>query len=44
VAPWKINKEVDYEIFELGDLKLQKGMTLPKAKLAYKTFGKLNAD
>jgi len=44
MAPWKINKEVDYEIFELGNLKLQKGMTLPNAKLAYKTFGKLNAD
>ncbi|HVY06364.1 MAG TPA: alpha/beta fold hydrolase [Burkholderiales bacterium] len=35
---------VDYEIFELGDVVLQKGATLPNAKLAYKTFGKLNAD
>ncbi|MBE1205128.1 alpha/beta fold hydrolase [Aminobacter carboxidus] len=44
MAQWKIDKEVDYEVFNLGDLKLQKGMTLPDAKLAYKTFGRLNAD
>ena len=42
MASWKIDREVDYEIFELGNLALQKGMTLPDAKLAYKTFGKLN--
>jgi homoserine acetyltransferase len=35
---------VDYEIFELGDVVLQKGATLRGAKLAYKTFGRLNAD
>lgn len=35
---------VDYEIFELGDVVLQKGATLPDAKLAYKTFGKLSSD
>ena len=35
---------VDYETFELGDVVLQKGATLPDAKLAYKTFGKLNQD
>jgi len=35
---------VDYETFELGDVVLQKGATLPNAKLAYKTFGKLNQD
>ncbi|MEQ1613728.1 MAG: alpha/beta fold hydrolase [Hyphomicrobiaceae bacterium] len=34
----------DYEIFNLGDLKLQRGITLPGAFLAYKTYGILNAD
>ena len=34
----------DFEIFELGDLRLQRGMTLPGARLAFKTYGKLNAD
>jgi homoserine O-acetyltransferase/O-succinyltransferase len=33
----------DYEIFELGDIVLQSKMTLRNAKLAYKTFGTLNA-
>src|SRR4051812_8847495 len=33
----------DYEIFELGDVVLQCGKTLRDAKLAYKTFGTLNA-
>ncbi|MFT5173533.1 MAG: homoserine O-acetyltransferase [Gammaproteobacteria bacterium] len=31
----------DYEVFELGDLPLQCGRTLPQARLAYKTYGKL---
>ena len=31
----------DYEVFELGDVVLQCGITLPMAKLAYKTYGKL---
>jgi homoserine O-acetyltransferase len=35
---------MDYEIFELGDVTLQHGATLRDAKLAYKTFGELNAD
>lgn len=35
---------MDYEIFELGDVVLQKGATLRNAKLAYKTYGTLNAD
>lgn len=35
---------VDYEIFDLGDFKLQRGATLRDAKLAYKTYGTLNAD
>jgi homoserine O-acetyltransferase len=34
----------DYEIFDLGDVTLQHGATLRDAKLAYKTFGELNAD
>lgn len=33
----------DHEIFELGDFVLQRGATLRAAKLAYKTFGTLNA-
>jgi homoserine O-acetyltransferase/O-succinyltransferase len=32
---------VDYEVFELGDVVLQSGLTLRQAKLAYKTYGKL---
>ena len=35
---------MDYEIFDLGDVTLQDGATLRDAKLAYKTFGELNAD
>jgi len=34
---------VDYEIFELGDVTLQCGQMLRGAKMAYKTYGKLNA-
>ncbi len=33
---------MDYEIFELGDVTLQSGMTLRNAKLAYKTYGTLS--
>ncbi|MBR3121156.1 MAG: alpha/beta fold hydrolase [Oceanobacillus sp.] len=33
---------MDYEIFDLGDVTLQSGATLPNAFLAYKTYGKLN--
>lgn len=33
---------MDYEIFELGDVTLQSGVTLPSAFLAYKTYGTLN--
>ena len=32
------------EIYELGALALQSGATLPDARLAYKTYGSLNAD
>jgi homoserine O-acetyltransferase len=35
---------MDYEIFELGDVTLQSGMTIRHAQLAYKTYGMLNAD
>jgi homoserine O-acetyltransferase/O-succinyltransferase len=31
----------DYEVFELGDVVLQSGLTLRQAKLAYKTYGTL---
>ena len=34
---------VDYETIELGDVKLQGGATIRGCKLAYKTFGTLNA-
>lgn len=33
----------DYQIFALGDVVLQCGVTLLDAKLAYKTYGELNA-
>lgn len=33
----------DHEVFELGDVVLQCGLTLRCAKLAYKTYGALNA-
>jgi homoserine O-acetyltransferase len=31
-----------HELFELGDFELESGITLPAAKLAYKTHGTLN--
>src|SRR5262245_66359840 len=34
----------DYEIFDLGEFGLQSGNVIHGAKLAYKTFGELNAD
>ena len=34
----------DYQVFDLGDVTLQHGATLRDAKLAYKTYGELNAD
>ena len=34
----------DYEIFELGDVRLRMGETLRDAKLAYKTYGTLAPD
>lgn len=35
---------MDHDIFELGDVALQRGATLRGAKLAYKTYGMLNAQ
>ena len=35
---------MNYELFSLGDVTLQSGQVLPGAKLAYKTYGSLNAD
>lgn len=35
---------MDYDVFDLGDVPLLRGATLRNAKLAYKTYGKLNAD
>ncbi len=34
----------DFQTFDLGDVVLQSGSTLRDAKLAFKTFGTLNAD
>ncbi len=34
----------DFKVFELGDLRLQCGMILPKAQLAYQTYGTLAPD
>ena len=34
---------LDYEIYDLGEVRLQRGPTLRDCKLAYKTFGTLNA-
>ena len=34
---------VDYQIYDLGNLALQRGATIRDCKLAYKTFGQLNA-
>lgn len=33
----------DYDVFDLGDVVLQSGLTLREAKLAYKTYGNLNS-
>ncbi len=34
----------DCEVFELSDLALQGGMTLKRARIAYKTYGSLDGD
>ncbi len=35
---------LDYKLFDLGELRLQRGMTVPGATLAYKTYGTLADD
>src|ERR1700682_1758396 len=35
---------LDYEIYDLGDFRFQRGATVRSCKLAYKVFGKLNVD
>ena len=37
-------KPTDHELFDLGDVVLQRGATLRGAQLAYKTYGTLDAD
>lgn len=34
----------DYQTFDLGPTRLQRGMTVPNARIAYKTYGKLAPD
>jgi len=34
----------DYQVFEIENLVLQHGMTIPRAEVAYKTYGKLAED
>ncbi len=34
----------DHSVFDLGDFELQSGVVLPGARLAYKTYGELNAS
>ncbi len=41
---YRMTKKIDYEIFSLGKTVLQNGETLPDAKIAYKTYGKLNDE
>ncbi len=36
--------DLDYEVFELGDVELRMGATLRAAKLAFKRYGTLNED
>lgn len=35
---------IDYQLFEIENLQLQRGITLPRARLAYKTYGRLAQD
>ena len=33
----------DHEVYELIDVALQSGVTLPRVELAFRTYGELNA-
>jgi homoserine acetyltransferase len=35
---------IDYQVFQLGSVKLQSGIVFPDAKIAYKTYGVLAPD
>ncbi len=35
---------LDYQIYEAGNVRLQSGLTFRGARLAYKTYGRLNSD
>jgi len=37
-------KAEDFEIFDVGRVELQSGEVLPDARLAYRTYGSLNAE
>ena len=37
-------EEIDEQIFNCGDVVLQRGQTLRSAFIAYKTFGKMNEE
>ena len=36
--------DIDHQVFDAGDVVLQSGRTFPGMKIAYKTWGSLNAD
>ena len=41
----QVGRQLPHEgVFELGDLRLESGVTLPNATLGYKTHGRLNAE
>ena len=42
-AQLSLDGSVDYKIYKLGDIKLQRGQTLKDAFIAYKSYGVLNA-
>ena len=41
---WSGTLNTDFKIFEIENFRLQAGLTLPCAKLAYKTYGTLAED
>ena len=42
-GPYSEAEKGPHQVFELGDLKLERGGVLPAARLLYKTHGELNA-